>query len=150
MQCPFCHDYNTKVTNSRSTRGAAQIWRRRKCLSCDEIFTTHEIMDLSHVLVIKKSGMNEMYSRMKVYSGIFYASQGSRLMQRELFVDRITCDVEKDILALKQKKIAAEDIARIILTHLKRKHTPSFLRYLTNFCNIKSEDQMKEAMEEYV
>jgi transcriptional repressor NrdR len=90
-----------------------QVWRRRTCLRCKEIFTTHEIIDLSHILVVKKSGKAEVFSRMKLYSGIYYASLASKIPQREIFIDAITRDIEKDILSLQKKKVKSEEIAHL-------------------------------------
>jgi transcriptional repressor NrdR len=150
MECPFCHKPVTAVTNSRPSRGNAQIWRRRRCLSCKEIFTTHELIDLSHILVIKKSGNTERFSRMKLYSGIFYASQPSKIPSRELFIDSITRAIEKDILSEKKKKVTSDEVASIVLAHLRKKHTPTFLRFLTNCKDITNEAQLKRELGKYI
>ncbi len=41
MRCPICESDNTKVTNVREHD--YKLYRRRKCLECDEKFTTYEI-----------------------------------------------------------------------------------------------------------
>ena len=150
MQCPYCHKANVIVTNSRASKGKSQIWRRRKCLSCREVFTTHEIIDLSHVVVTKKSGIAEMFSRMKLYSGIFYASQASKIPKREVFIDSITRGIEKDILSLKKKKVTSEELTVIVLVNLKKKHIPTFLRFLTNCRDISTEKHMKRELSRYL
>ena len=40
VKCPYCHENNDEVSNSRRTR--FHIWRRRVCKSCRRPFTTHE------------------------------------------------------------------------------------------------------------
>jgi transcriptional repressor NrdR len=150
MECPFCHKPTTAVTNSRPSRGNSQIWRRRKCLKCQEIFTTHEMIDLSHILVIKKSGSAERFSRMKLYSGMFYATQPSKIPAREIYVDSLTRTVEKEILSLKKKRVSSEEIAEIVLTFLRKKHTPTFLRFLTNCKDITNEVQLKRELGRYI
>ena len=150
MECPYCHADNLKVTNSRSSKGNSQIWRRRKCLSCKEIFTTHEIIDLSHIVVTKKSGTSEMFSRIKLYSGIFYASQSSKIIKREMVIDGITRAIEKEILSLKKKKMTSDELTQIVLTTLKKKHIPTFIRFLTSCKDIESESQLKRALSEYI
>lgn len=150
MNCPYCNKQLTEVINSRPTKHNSQIWRRRKCQYCKQIFTTHETIDLSHIHVIKKSGKTEVFSRMRLYSGIFYASQASKIPRRELFIDLITREVEKEILALKKKKIHGAEIADIVLAKLKKKHTPTFLRFLTNCKDIMNETQMKRELAKYV
>jgi len=150
MECPYCHKPLTVVTNSRSTRGNSQIWRRRECLNCQEIFTTHEMIDLSHLLVVKKSGKTERFNRMKLYSGIFYSSNASQIENREILVDKITREVEKEILTLKQKKLESSQIADIVLKVLRKRHTPTFLRFLTYCKDITNEVQMRKELNKYV
>jgi transcriptional repressor NrdR len=46
MVCIHCQQ-NTQVINSRLQKRANAVWRRRRCLGCQAIFTTHEIADLT-------------------------------------------------------------------------------------------------------
>ncbi len=150
MECPYCHRAATEVTNSRATRGKAQIWRRRRCLNCKATFTTHEVIDLSHLVVIKKSGKPEMFSRVKLYSGIYGATIGSKTPHRELVVEKITREVEKEILFLKKKKITSAEIADIVLRRLRQGHTGTFLRFLAYCKDITSEAQAKRELAKYL
>lgn len=91
-----------------------------------------------------------MFSRMKLYSGIFYASMASKIPKRELVIDSITRAIEKDILGTKKKRITSGEIAEIVLHNLKHKHTPTFLRFLTFYNDIKSTHQLKQVLEKYL
>src|SRR5687768_15140118 len=46
MVCIYCGS-ETQVINSRPQKRSNQIWRRRKCLQCSNIMTSHESFDLS-------------------------------------------------------------------------------------------------------
>ncbi len=146
MECPYCKKELTFVKNSRSTRGKTQIWRRRLCSNCGETFTTYEIVDLSHLVVIKKSGIHERFSRIKLYPGIYGATIGSKTPNRERLVDKITRKVEKEILHLRKKQITSEQIGSIVLRKLKKRNIATFLRFLAYHKNIKSEAQMKREL----
>lgn len=146
MNCPFCRKALTEVVNSRATKSNTQIWRRRRCINCEEVFTTHELVDLSHIVVIKKSGNKQAYNRSKLYSGIFYASQASKIKNREIFVDGATSLVESRLLYLKKKEISSEEIADLVLSILKQKHIAVFLRFLTYCKDIKSEAQLDKEL----
>jgi len=41
MLCIYCGN-DTQVVNSRLQKRANQVWRRRKCLTCGAVFTSHE------------------------------------------------------------------------------------------------------------
>lgn len=144
MECPYCHKQLTSVQNSRPTKTNTQIWRRRYCQNCKEIFTTHEIIDLSHLMVIKKSGITEKFSRIKLYSGIYGATIGSKMPKKEYIVDKITRDVEKELLFLKKKRILSQEIGDIILKNLKGTSPSTFLRFLAYNKNIKSEAEIRK------
>jgi transcriptional repressor NrdR len=49
MVCVYCGSA-TKVINSRKQRRGNGIWRRRECLACGAVFTSHELADLSESL----------------------------------------------------------------------------------------------------
>jgi len=149
MECPYCHQQQTFVTNSRPSKGNAQIWRRRHCSNCGEIFTTHEIIDLSHLFVIKKSGEKERFSEIKLYSGIYGATIGSKISHRELVVDRVTRDVEKEILFLKKKSVSSGEIADLVLNKLKKESPQTFLRFLAHNKDVKSESQIIKEISKY-
>lgn len=150
MECPYCHKPLTEITNSRPTKENAQIWRRRKCLNCGEIFTTHEIIDLSHLTVIKKSGKAERFSHAKLFSGIYNACVGYRGEGRKRLVDKITREIKKDILYLKKKRITSEEIGEIVLRRLCVSQSGTFLRFLAYNKEITSEAQMKRELSQYL
>ncbi len=145
MNCPYCYYPNTEVTNSRITKGNAQVWRRRRCMKCNLVFTTHEIIDLSHLVVIKKTGKTQSFSRIKLFSGIYGATIGSKTPNREFVVDKITREVEKELLFLKKKRVTAD----VVLFKLRKMHPTSFMRFLAYSKDILNEAQMKKEFKKY-
>jgi transcriptional repressor NrdR len=55
MVCIYCGG-ETKVTNSRLQRRNNQVWRRRECLACQSVFTTHESVELESALSVSQNG----------------------------------------------------------------------------------------------
>ena len=150
MHCPFCSSSQIAVTNSRPTMEQSQVWRRRKCLDCNELFTTHEVIDLTHLVVVKSSGKKEKYSRVKLYSGIYNATVSSRPTERQKLVERITQSVEKQILHLKQKEIESQTIGEIVLITLQKLSPGAFLAFLTYYKNITTKAQIKRELKNYL
>lgn len=133
MICPFCSSTQLMVTNSRPTRGNLQIWRRRKCLDCGEIFTTYERMNLSHLKVVKKSGKVQKYNRAKLLSGIYHSSIDRKDLDRgdtSVFAEEVTNLVEREIFKLKKKRIPSGIITDIVLKTLRKKSPDTFLRFV--------------------
>ena len=54
MVCIYCNQ-STLVANSRHQIQSNHIWRRRKCLTCNAIFTTHEQPALSQLFMVSRS-----------------------------------------------------------------------------------------------
>ena len=149
MFCPYCDYSDTEVVNSRATKKNTRVWRRRKCIKCKSVFTTHEAVDLSNIVIIKKSGKTEYFNRAKLYSGIYGSTIGLKVEDREKLVEKITKEVETKILRLKVDKIESSKVGDIVLSLLKKMHTASFLRFLSYNKNIASEEQMIREFKKY-
>jgi transcriptional repressor NrdR len=73
VHCPFCRNPDSRVIDSRSTDDGAAIRRRRSCAECGRRFTTQETVLL---MVAKRSGVTEPFSREKITAGVRRACQG--------------------------------------------------------------------------
>lgn len=140
MKCPFCDSDQLIVTNSRPTKGELEIWRRRKCLHCGGLITTHEKIDLSYITVIKRSGKRVKYNRAKLYSGIYHAVSATKKLDRGTAGDiseKLMQIIEKKLVGLKVKDISTENIFKITTQVLKESYPDSYLRYLAYFSKAK-------------
>lgn len=147
MKCPYCRFESTDVVNSRATRNNTQTWRRRKCLGCSAIFTTYEQPNLSFIMVRKKSGQNERYSRAKLFAGMYGATLS--IPNKELVVEELTCEVEDRLLDLRQKEVTTEQIATAVLQVLHERNTAAFARYLAYQADITSSAQLLREIKKY-
>src|ERR1700683_5027515 len=75
MKCPFCGFANDKVVDSRESKEADSIRRRRECLRCSKRFTTYERIDEIPYMVVKKDGGREKFDRQKVLNGLLRACE---------------------------------------------------------------------------
>ena len=66
MRCPFCSEIQNKVIDSRLSKDGNVIRRRRECLLCGRRFTTYEQIEEVPLIIIKKDGRREIFSREKV------------------------------------------------------------------------------------
>jgi transcriptional repressor NrdR len=70
MKCPFCGEMDNKVIDSRVSKDGAAIRRRRECIDCSRRFTTYEHIEEIPIMIVKKDGRREVFSRDKVRSGM--------------------------------------------------------------------------------
>jgi transcriptional repressor NrdR len=66
MRCPKCGCQDDKVIDSRASREGATIRRRRQCLGCGFRFTTYEEVERGALLVVKRDGRREEFSKEKL------------------------------------------------------------------------------------
>jgi transcriptional repressor NrdR len=140
MKCPFCASDQLIVTNSRPTNNELEIWRRRKCLRCGGLLTTHEKIDLSFITVIKRSGKRVKYNRAKLYSGIYQAIAATKKLDRGTAGDiseKIMQIIEKEIIGQKSREMTSENIFKITANILKNYYPDSCLRYIAYFSKTK-------------
>ena len=73
MRCPYCRHSDSRVLDSREQDEGQVIRRRRSCPECNRRFTTVEVATL---LVVKRNGTTEPFSRAKVVAGVHKSCQG--------------------------------------------------------------------------
>ena len=83
MHCPFCHNPDSRVVDTRIADDGASIRRRRECTHCKKRFTT---LETSSFQVVKRSGVVESFSRNKVVSGVKKACQGRPVSDDQLAI----------------------------------------------------------------
>ncbi len=80
------------MIDSRASREGSTIRRRRECLGCNHRFTTYEEIEREGLMVIKRDGRREEFSRDKLLSGLRKACQKRPISPKviEDFADKIT------------------------------------------------------------
>jgi transcriptional repressor NrdR len=127
MYCPICNSKETKVIDSRVSPDGDSIRRRRECVKCNYRFSTVEEIELLDIVVIKRDGARESYSRKKIENGI-KQSLAKRPFTQESF-DRLVHAVEKDIQRSKKREIKSQEIGEILMKHLKRFDKVAYIRF---------------------
>jgi transcriptional repressor NrdR len=127
MRCPYCHSTNNKVIDSRPSREANAIRRRRECLNCSRRFTTYEQVEESMPLIVKKDGRRETYQRPKIYEGIKKACQ-----KRPVSIDDIENfldQMEREMLESGQREIPSSWIGEKVMNQLRQWDEVAFVRF---------------------
>jgi transcriptional repressor NrdR len=97
MRCPKCGHLEDRVIDSRSTKEGRAIRRRRECIGCGNRYTTYEYVENASVVVVKRNGKREPFSREKIIAGISRACEKRpiSLIQIEEMVDRIETEIQR-------------------------------------------------------
>src|SRR5882757_6566203 len=103
MRCPKCGCQDDKVIDSRASREGTTIRRRRQCLKCGHRFTTYEEVEHEGLMVVKKDGRREEFSKDKLLSGLKKACQKRPISPKaiedlaEKIVDQITDKYDREV-----------------------------------------------------
>ncbi|OYN90067.1 transcriptional regulator NrdR [Parenemella sanctibonifatiensis] len=135
MHCPFCHNTDSRVLDSRVLDDGCSIRRRRQCPACERRFTTIEQMQM---VVVKRSGVVESFNRDKVISGVRKACKGRPVDDDQLA--RLAQQVEESLRASGQSEIPAEEVGVAILGPLSELDPVAYLRFASVYRHYESVD----------
>lgn len=133
MHCPFCRHPDTRVIDSRSTEDGAAIRRRRTCPECGRRFTTQETVLL---MVAKRSGVTEAFSRDKVVAGVRRACQGRPVSEDSLA--QLGQRVEEAIRAKGAAELPSNEVGLAILGPLRELDEVAYLRFASVYRGFES------------
>jgi transcriptional repressor NrdR len=133
MICPFCRNDDSRVIDSRPIEEGTLIRRRRECSSCGRRFTTSET---SVLLIIKRSGATEPFSREKVIAGVRKACQGRPVNNDDLAL--LAQRVEEALRSDGQAEVEAQEVGMAILAPLRELDEVAYLRYASVYRNFSS------------
>jgi transcriptional repressor NrdR len=133
MHCPFCRNPESRVIDSRAADDGAAIRRRRSCSDCGRRFTTQETVLL---MVTKRSGVTEPFSRDKIIAGVRRACQGRPVHEDALA--RLGHRVEDEIRATGVAEVPSHEVGLAILGPLRELDEVAYLRFASVYRSFES------------
>ena len=135
MKCPYCGEIDNKVIDSRLGKDGDVIRRRRECLECSRRFTTYEHIEEIPIMLIKKDGRREVFSRDKIRSGIKKACEKRNISMNiiEDFID----DLERDLRETGKKEIPYTDLGEKIMVKLHEMDDVAYVRFASVYREFK-------------
>jgi transcriptional repressor NrdR len=135
MKCPYCGEIDNKVVDSRLSRDANVIRRRRECIECGRRFTTYEHIEEIPIMIIKKDGRREIFAREKVRRGILRACEKRHISMDtiENFLD----ELERDLRETDEKEIPSREIGEKIMLKLHEMDDVAYVRFVSVYREFK-------------
>jgi transcriptional repressor NrdR len=127
MKCPFCGFMEDKVIESRATLDDTAIRRRRECLKCGKRYTSYERIEGVELMVVKRDGRREQYSREKVVSGIIKALEKRPVSMKA--VDEMVDEIEKHLHSHFQGEVPAKNIGELVIDRLHAIDKVGYVRF---------------------
>ena len=142
MKCIFCGS-ETHVTDKRESPEGTR--RRRECLKCKKRFTTYEKAEQGSIIVVKKDGRREVFSKEKIRNGIIKACEKRPVPIEK--IDKIVEELEENSRK-KGKEIKTEVIGKMIMNKLKKLDDIAYIRFASVYMNFNDIKDFKVAVKE--
>ncbi len=145
MHCPFCHNEDTRVIDSRLTEDGTQVRRRRECEQCGERFNTFETADLKLPQIVKHDGRREAFDERKLRTGLERA-----LQKRPVGSDTVDGIVERIIKKLRtsgERELPSRRIGEWIMAELKPIDQVAYVRFASVYQRFEDVRDFREEVE---
>jgi transcriptional repressor NrdR len=133
MHCPYCRNTDTRVLDSRVADDGGAIRRRRTCPECGKRFSTVEQMQL---VVLKRSGATEPFTREKAIAGVRKACKGRPVSEDDL--DCLGQQVEDTLRGVGWAEVPAHEVGMAILPPLRELDEVAYLRFASVYKSFES------------
>jgi len=145
MKCPFCKHPDTQVVDTRESDEGDSIRRRRRCLSCDKRFTTHETVELRMPQVVKQNGMRSEFDTEKLRTS-FKRALHKRPVSTEL-VDAAVDNVTQKVFALGEREIGSRQVGEMVMKELLKLDKVAYIRFASVYKSFQDVGDFTDAVE---
>ena len=146
MKCPYCGFAQDRVVDSRESKEADSIRRRRECERCNKRFTTYERIDEIPYMVVKKDGTRQKFDRQKVLTGLLHACQKRPVSGAAL--ERIVDETEAYVVDSSERERSTREVGELIMARLKDIDTVAYIRFASVYRDFKDVREFKAELEE--
>ncbi|WP_047985062.1 transcriptional regulator NrdR [Ornithinibacillus californiensis] len=135
MRCSNCQNKNTKVLDSRPIEEGRSIRRRRECEKCGYRFTTFERIEEVPLIVVKKDGTRQEFSREKLVRGLIKACEKRPVSIEK--IESIAFDVEKELRNSGASEIDSNEVGEKVMERLSSVDDVAYVRFASVYRQFK-------------
>lgn len=148
MRCPFCGNEDTKVQDSRQVEEGTAVRRRRECERCSRRFTTFEKFEDSPLIVVKKEGRRESFSRSKMMAGMLRACEKRPISIEE--IENAAFAIEKVLRNLQEREVTSSEVGEAVLEQLFKMDEVAYIRFASVYRQFQDIQRFMEELNELV
>ncbi|HRJ52456.1 MAG TPA: transcriptional regulator NrdR [Candidatus Thiothrix moscowensis] len=145
MRCPFCGADDTRVVDSRLANDGDQVRRRRRCVACDERFTTYEVAELTMPRVIKSNDAREPFNDDKLRGGIMRALEKRPVTIEE--IEAALSHIRKKILISGEREVPSSMIGELVMDELRGLDEVAYVRFASVYRRFDDIDEFRNMIE---
>ncbi|MDF2567598.1 MAG: transcriptional regulator NrdR [Oscillospiraceae bacterium] len=144
MNCPFCGFDESKVIDSRPTDDGEKIRRRRECLSCQNRFTTYEVIETTPLMVIKKDKSRQAFDRQKLLGGLMRACEKRPVSLQTL--EQVVNDIEHGFKNAFVKEVSSNEIGELTMKKLRDIDLVAYVRFASVYREFSNLDEFMQEL----
>ncbi len=134
--------------DSRPSDEGRAIRRRRECEVCGYRFTTFEKVEKTPLIVVKKDGNREEFSREKLLRGLIRACEKRPVPVEQL--EGLTTEVEKEMRSRGVSEVSSNDIGEYVMKHLAQIDDVAYVRFASVYRQFKDINVFVEELKELI
>ncbi|HKJ92075.1 MAG TPA: transcriptional regulator NrdR [Longimicrobiales bacterium] len=146
MRCPYCHETEDRVVDSRTSREGRAVRRRRECLSCGRRFTTYEYVEDRPLQVLKRDGSTEPYDREKLIRAIRLPCVKRPVNQAE--IEALVDEIEDALSRAGGDEVESGVIGDLVMAGLKARDHVAYVRFASVYRNFRDIDEFAEELQD--
>ena len=148
MKCPYCTNLEDKVIDSRISKDGITIRRRRECLACEKRFTTHEKIEDTLPVIIKKDNRREPFDSKKILDGLRKACQKRDISTQQL--EEITDRIERSLMERGGKEVLSSEVGEQIMHELHDLDQVAYVRFASVYRQFKDLNDFMEEVKTFL
>ncbi|MGY3765126.1 transcriptional regulator NrdR [Vagococcus vulneris] len=148
MQCPKCHYNGSRVVDSRPADEGRSIRRRRECEECGFRFTTFERIEVTPLLVIKKNGAREEFSRDKILRGLIRSAEKRPVSMEQM--EQVVDHVENRVRSQGENEVSTTMIGEYVMEELVSLDEISYIRFASVYRQFKDMSVFLKELQEII
>ena len=146
MRCPKCGGNKSSVVDSRQAEDGNTIRRRRECEECQHRFTTYERVEERTLVVVKKDGTREQFSRGKIFNGIIRSAQKRPVSSDE--IEEIVNRIEQKVRSQSDNEINSEYIGSLVMDELAELDEITYVRFASVYRSFKDVGELESLLKQ--
>lgn len=146
MKCPFCHETENRVIDSRLSKDGHMVRRRRECMKCNRRFTTYERVEETMPLVVKKDSRRESYDRIKIVNGLKRACEKRPVSINT--IEAIADRIERGLQERGDKEVPSSAIGEAAMRELHDIDQVAYVRFASVYRSFKDINEFMVELEE--
>lgn len=115
------------MIDSRASREGATIRRRRQCIACGYRYTTYEEIERAGLVVVKRDGRREEFSKEKLLSGLRKACQKRPISPK--VIEDLVEGIVNEITDKYEREVPAEFIGKLVMEGLRSLDQVAYVRF---------------------